>query len=253
MDVLVVGSGSMGRWFGEVLGDADVPDTVDTAVDVSVSYYDERLAAAERAAEETGGTAVSSPVDAYDVVCIAVPIPAATAAIAAHAGRATRAAVDVTGTMSEPVAALGEHAPEVERCSFHPLFAPDREPGNVPMVVDEGGPVTRFLRETLEARGNTPFETTAKEHDEMMEVVQARTHAAILAYGLASEPVPDRYQTSVSATLSDLVERVAGGDARVYSDIQDAFEGADDVAEAASRLAEANGREFEQLYTEIQR
>lgn len=251
MDVLVVGAGSMGRWVGEILQCCDVSDSMAQSDNCSVFYYDERPDTARRAADETGGEMVTEPSSTYEVVCIAVPIPAATAAIAAHADRATRAVLDVTGTMKEPVRALREHAPDVERCSLHPLFSPESEPGNVPMVVEDGGPITSVLREALEARGNRLFETTPEEHDEMMTTVQAKAHAAILAYGLAGEAVPDRYQTAVSDELSDLVRHVARGDPRVYADIQQAFGGADDIATAATQLAGADEQEFQQLYEQI--
>lgn len=251
MEVLVVGAGSMGRWLGGILSDCDSPESgVEPAGDerCTVVYYDEQPDVAKRAAAETGGRTVSTPAETYDLVCIAVPIPVAQTAIATHAPRARLAAIDITGTMAGPVEALETHAPNVERASFHPLFSPDNEPGNVPMVVDNEGPVIAFLREVLEDRGNTVFETTPAEHDEAMGTVQARAHAAILAYGLAGEAVPDRFQTTVSSELSELVEQVGDGESRVYADIQEAFDGAADVADAASKLTSADREEFERLH-----
>jgi prephenate dehydrogenase len=152
--------------------------------------------------------------------------------------------------MAEPVAAMRRHAPNRERASLHPLFAPENEPGNVPVVADAPGPVTDRVRETLESRGNDLFETTPGEHDEAMETVQARAHTAVLAYALAAREVPDRFQTPVSGRLAELVEQVTGGEARVYADIQAAFDGAGDVAAAADRVAAADGTAFERLYRE---
>jgi prephenate dehydrogenase len=145
---------------------------------------------------------------------------------------------------------MREHVPDCERASLHPLFAPANEPGNVPLVVDEGGPVVDTVRETLTASGNDCFETTPEEHDEAMETVQARTHAAVLAYGLAAEAVDERFHTPISAELDDLAGQVTDGEPRVYADIQAAFDGADDVAEAARRIAEADAEVFERLYAE---
>lgn len=243
MDALLVGAGAMGRWLGAVLAGTDL------AVDLAVLDTDSERA--RETAETLGGRAVTpETASAADLVCIAVPIPAAADAIATYGQYADTAILDVTGTMERPVAAMAEHAPECERLSLHPLFAPENEPGNIPAVVDAGGPVTDDVLAALRDRGNDVFETTVEEHDEAMETVQARTHAAVLAFGLAAEDVPERFQTPISAELAALTDQVTGGESRVYADIQSAFEGAEDVAAAARRLADADTETFEQLYDE---
>lgn len=242
MKALVVGAGEMGRWFGEVL-------LTEARDDVALAFADADDAAAEAAAADLDADVAREPATATeDLVCVAVPIQAAPAAIETWAEVADVAIIDVTGTMEAPVAAMREHAPALERASFHPLFAPANEPGNVAVVVDAGGSAVETVREAVAARGNTLYDTTPTEHDQAMATVQARTHAAILAYGLAAEPVPEALHTPVSAGLASLVEQVTDGEARVYADIQVAFEGADDVAEAARRLADADGTDFEALY-----
>jgi prephenate dehydrogenase len=245
MDALVVGAGEMGRWLAGALL-ADAPDPV------SVAFHDADPAAAREATDALDAQAVDpANDDGFELVCIAVPIPAAREAIAEHAGRAGRAIVDVTGTMAEPLAAMHEHAPDRERASFHPLFAPGNEPGNMPVVVDEGGPAVDVVRDALSARDNNLFETTAAEHDEAMATVQARAHAAVLAFGLAAEPVDPAFHTPVSAALADLVAQVTAGEDRVYADIQAAFDGAEDVAAAADRIAGADRDTFESLYESL--
>jgi len=245
MKTLVVGAGEMGRWFADAIAD-------DTSEPVTVAFAD---ADPETASEATGDvTSVESrsvplPVgERFDAVCIAVPIPAAEEAIATHAEHAEQAMVDVTGSAEGPVAAMREHAPDRERLSLHPLFARANAPGNIAVVPDETGPVTDEIRAALAARGNDCFETTAEEHDRAMETVQARAHTAVLAFGLAAEEVPERFQTPISSELTALTEQVTGGESRVYADIQSAFEGADDVADAARQLASADTEAFERLY-----
>jgi len=259
MDVLVVGAGAMGRWLGQALHE-DAPRPA------SVAFVDPDRSAAREAAAAVGGRVVdpageatatdadeatAGEADTFDVVCIAVPLPAASDAITAYAPRAGRAIVDVTGQMAEPLSAMRSHAADRERASFHPLFAPESEPGNVPVVVDADGPAVTMVRDTLAARDNNVFETTATEHDEAMETVQARTHAAVLAFGLAAEPVDPAFHTTVSEPLAELVEQVTGGEPRVYSDIQAAFDGAEDVAAAAKEIAAADPDTFEGIYRRI--
>ncbi|RBI64613.1 prephenate dehydrogenase [halophilic archaeon] len=239
MNVLVVGAGAMGRWFAE-------------SVDCEVAFADADPEAAADAASEVGGRAVALSTDeTFAAVCVAVPMPAAREAIAEHAGNAEEALVDVTGVMADPVAAMAEHAPDRERASLHPLFGPESAPGNVAVVVDSSGPVTDELLAALAARGNDLVETTPEEHDDAMETVQASAHAAVLAFALAAGPVPDGLTTPVYDRLAELADRVGGGDARVYADIQSEFDGADGVATAARRLADADPETFERLYEEV--
>ncbi|MFB6202441.1 MAG: prephenate dehydrogenase/arogenate dehydrogenase family protein [Halorhabdus sp.] len=247
MDVLVVGSGEMGRWFARVLS-----THLETAP--TVTFTDVNTDRARDAADTLDGRTVSLDTDErFELVCIAVPIPAVGDAVATQAPKADRAVCDLAGVMAAPVAAMADHAPDCERVSFHPLFAPTNAPGNVPLVPDEPGPVTDRVRVALSAAGNDLFETTPAEHDSAMQTVQARTHAAILAFGLAAEPVPDRFQTPISAGLFELLETVTGGEARVYADIQAAFAGATDVATAAQQVADADAASFDDLYERARR
>lgn len=242
MNALVVGAGEMGRWLGDVL-------SADVTGEVSLAFADADRQVAESAAASHGADVQPAPEEAMaDLVCIAVPIPAASGAIETWAATSRSAIVDVTGTMAAPIDAMREHAPDCERASFHPLFAPANEPGNFAVVVDEGGPHVDRLRDAIQARGNTLYDTTATEHDEAMETVQAKTHAAVLAYGLAADSVPETLHTPISAGLQELVDQVTGGDPRVYSDIQATFDGAEGVAAAARRLADADESTFERLY-----
>ena len=69
MDVLVVGAGEMGTWFGRTL--AAERD------DVSVAVTDLDSDAADRAADALEGRSVPATTDErFDLACFAVPIPA---------------------------------------------------------------------------------------------------------------------------------------------------------------------------------
>jgi prephenate dehydrogenase len=238
MDLLVVGAGEVGRWLAGV-------------VDADVAFADADPAAAAAAAERTGGrTAALDGDDRFDAVAVAVPMPAAADAVCRHAPRAERAVLDVAGAMGPVVEAGRAAAPDRERLSLHPLFAPRNAPGNVAAVHDAAGPVTDAVRTSLGDAGNEVFDTTPAEHDEAMRTVQAAAHAAVLAYGLAREEVRPEFETPVSRRLDDLVATVTAGSPRVYRDIQRAFDGADDVAAAARRVAESDDESFVRLYRE---
>ncbi|EMA53388.1 MULTISPECIES: prephenate dehydrogenase/arogenate dehydrogenase family protein [Halococcus] len=243
MKLLVVGAGTMGRWFA---GTVAAKRTADT----ELAFADADPDAATAAADAIDGRTI--PLDSdehFDAVCLAVPISAVEERIAAHATQADRAIFDITGVMTDPVTAMAEHAPDRERVSFHPLFAPENSPGTVAVVADAPGPVTDEIRAALAAE-NDLFETTPDEHDEAMATVQARTHAAVLAYALAAEDVREEFHTPISGPLDTLADQILSGSPDVYSEIQTAFDGAEAVADAAARIANADDEEFERLYRE---
>jgi prephenate dehydrogenase len=240
MNVLVVGAGSMGKWFARTLG---------TQSGVAVAFTDTDSEAATRAAEEVGDRAVQADTDDdFDVVCLAVPMPVVAEAIETYAPLATGAVVDITGSMADPLAAMEAIVPDRERASLHPLFAPENAPGSIAVVTASGGEWTERITDALSGAGNDPFDTTPEEHDRAMESVQSGAHAAVLAYALAVEDVPEQFHTPISSELESLAEDVLDGDARVYADIQRVFDGADAVADAAERIADADHDEFTALY-----
>jgi len=239
MDMLVVGAGEMGRWLAHTLDRPVAVTDVDAAVAEQVA---DTLDETRAVPADTGET--------FDVVCLAVPISVVEDAVERYAPNADRAMCDVSGVMTGPVEAMRAALPDRERVSLHPLFAAANAPGNVAVVADAPGPATDALRTDLTAAGNRLFETTAAEHDAAMETVQASAHTAILAYALAAADVREEFATPVSAALDDLVGTVTGGTPQVYREIQETFEGADRVADAARRVAEAEGDGFDELYRE---
>jgi prephenate dehydrogenase len=242
MKLLVVGGGEMGRWFADTVARSD--DTI------HICDTDETTAV-EAAALLGGSVTAEAGTDTYDVVCIAVPMPAVTSVIEQYAGAASEAICDVTGSMADPVDAMRTAAPDLQRLSLHPLFAPPRAPGNVAAVSDQSGAYSELITERIADAGNTVFDTTPAEHDEAMKTVQASAHAAIFAYAEAADDVADEFHTPVSGALADLVSQVTSGEAQVYSDIQDAFDGAEDVATAAQHVAAADTEEFQELYERL--
>ena len=239
MDLLVVGAGEMGRWFAEEM----------VGVVNRIDFYDiDSNAAVETAATLDAGWIDHDDDTAYDIVCIAVPMSVATDSIRDHAGRIEQAMVDITGSMTEPLDAMRTHLTGHERLSIHPLFSAANAPGSIAVVSDTTGPVTETILDVLAQRGNTLVATTASEHDKAMETVQAKVHAAILAFALAAEPVPKGLETPIYRELDNLARAVTHGTPQVYAEIQARFEGAITVADAAREIADADRETFERLY-----
>lgn len=240
MELLIVGAGAMGRWFARAMDSS-----------VSVAFTDANEAIAQEAAEALDVRSVPLEADdQFDAICFAVPMSAIEESIDEHAQRARSAVFDVSGVMAAPLEAMATHAADLERVSMHPLFGPENAPGNVAVVVDSAGSISDRLLERLVADGNTLIETTAEEHDRAMETIQAKAHAAILAYAIASDDVPEGFSTPVSSGLESLVEQVTSGNPRVYAEIQDIFDGSDEIVEAARQIAAADEATFERLYRE---
>ena len=237
MDALIVGAGAVGRWFGSLW-------------DGPVAFADVDRAVASQAAEADQNATVAAldETKTYDLVVVAVPMRVATDVIAEQADRATRALADFTGSMGDPLDAMAEVGEDLERVSFHPLFAPEHAPGRVAKSVGKPGPAVDELTRALVGDGNTVVPVEAGVHDDAMRTVQGRTHAAILAFGLAADPVPEGLETPVYEELAALRARVTDGSPGVYADIQDRFDGVEDLERALSRLSGAERSEFESLY-----
>ena len=238
MDTLIVGAGDVGRWFAEM-------------VPWQVAFADIDRAAAEEAATAFGDRGSVAGLDeetAFDVVVVAVPMRVTEMTIEEQAKRATRAVIDLSGSMCEPLDAMAATAPGAERVSFHQLFAPEHGPGRIAYSVGSDGAVTREIREAFERAGNELVEIEPDIHDEAMGTIQGRAHAAILAFALAASEVPDELSTPVYDQLDQLVERVTGGSPGVYADIQARFDGASEIRDAADRLDRADRDTFEALY-----
>lgn len=241
MRLLVVGAGEMGQWFAQSVAaefDIAIRDTDPAAARETANALDVRIADDD---------------EAFDVVVFAVPMTAIDAAVAAHAGSAERALVDVTGEMADAVTAMRHHGSELERLSLHPLFAATNAPGNIAAVADNSGPVTDAVRAALTDAGNRVFDTTVEEHDRAMETVQAKAHAAVLAYALTADDVPEEFHTPLSGPLEELADQVTDNTPQVYAEIQERFDGAEAVAKAARRIADADPETFAELYEEASR
>lgn len=247
MELLVIGAGEMGRWFADTLAARGV------AARVAFADADPAVAEAAATALDAPAEAVAVALDAdrhFDAVCVAVPLPAAGAVVEEHAAKANEAIVDVTGAMEPPLSAMARVAPDRERLSLHPLFSAANAPGNVAVSRGAPGPTTERIERALDEAGNDLVVVGPEEHDDAMRTVQGRAHAAVLAFALAAADaeIPEGLSTPIHEALADLVAQVTGGTPRVYADIQSAFGGADDVAAAAARVADADREAFEELY-----
>ena len=156
---VIGGKGAMGRCLAEMFGDLGHA--------VMVADVDTQLSI-----EEAAGVA--------DIVVISVPIDVTENVIrqvAAHV-RPDALLMDVTSIKTGPVAAMLEST-TASVIGTHPLFAPSvhsLQGQRVVLCPARPGGWLEWLKQMLHARGLVMMETTPKEHDQAMSIVQVLTH-----------------------------------------------------------------------------
>lgn len=211
MEILVVGgAGAMGGWFVDFFRERG------WSVDVSDPDADESVPL-ERA-------------DEYDVVAVAVPIEATTEVIERVAeGMTDGLLMDITSVKHEPVKAMRAAPEDVELLGTHPMFGPSVRSmrGQTVIVVRERvGPLADRIVEAFNDAGANVQEATAREHDEMMSVVQGLTHFSLVSIGGALERLDfdvdesRRFMSPVYEIILDFVGRVLNQNPDLYAEIQ---------------------------------
>lgn len=211
MNVLVVGgAGAMGGWFVEFFRERGWSvDVSDPDADDSVPLED---------------------ADEYDAVVVAVPIEATPGVIEEVASHMSEGLLmDVTSVKEEPVEAMRAAPDDVEVLGTHPMFGPTVRSmrGQTVIVVRErAGEIAERIVEAFREAGANVQEAGAREHDEMMSVVQGLTHYSLVSIGGALErldfDVDDsrRFMSPVYEITLDFVGRVLDQNPELYADIQ---------------------------------
>lgn len=254
--VLVLGAaGGFGRLLSSLLTEEGYEVVgSDTAPDPGP---DSRLDGYVRADVHAPGDDLRQAVREADWVMACLPADAAMAAFTELSPEMRPGALflDIL-SVKGPICTLMEAGrTDVECISIHPMFAPSLEflGQNVAMVQIRPGPHTGVVEHLLLGWGAKVHHLTAQQHDRSTAAIQAATHAAVIAYGLAlaalgyrtAEALP--ISTPPHRTLLALLARVASGNPGVYWQIQSENPLAEDVrrqlaagAEHLQRLVAAN-------------
>lgn len=195
------------------------------------------------------GTDLLGVLRCADVVLLAVPEQAALAAVrdVAAALPAGALLVDTLSVKTRIVPALRATGSRLELLSINPMFAPSLGLAGRPVAVVgvREGLRSRELLARVEHQGGRLARLTEQEHDRVTAAVQALTHVAVLAFGLAlAELDVDMAAVAAVATpphllLLGLLARISCGPPHAYRDIQvgpNAAAARDALGAAAARL-----------------
>jgi prephenate dehydrogenase len=211
MEILVVGgAGAMGGWF--------------------VDFFRERGWSVDVSDPDADGSVPVESADEYDVVVVAVPIEATAEVIEGVASYMQDGLLmDVTSVKRGPVEAMRTAPEGVEALGTHPMFGPSVRSmrGQTVIVVRErGGPLSERVVDAFRDAGANVQGATAREHDEMMSVVQGLTHFSLISIGGALERLDfdveesRRFISPVYEIILDFVGRVLNQNPELYAEIQ---------------------------------
>jgi prephenate dehydrogenase len=205
---VIGGTGGMGRWFAALL----------TKEGCTVFV--------------TGRKTAMTAVDATrccDVIVVAVPI-AATAEVIRRVGpllTKDKLLMDLTSLKEEPVQLMLQSSPaEVVGC--HPLFGPALEDvtgQNVVLCKARGERWYAWVKNILQNNGLSVSETTPREHDKMMAIVQVLNHLNTISLGMALAAADvalsdvDKYSTPIFRTKMEIVKKIFTESPELYADI----------------------------------
>ncbi|ODS42025.1 MAG: hypothetical protein MSIBF_01370 [Candidatus Altiarchaeales archaeon IMC4] len=167
-----------------------------------------------------------------DVVIITVPIeytPETIKEVAPHVKKGSLL-MDFTSIKEEPCRLMQECAkPGVEVIGTHPVFGPRLSSieGQVFVITNVSGKKwLKWLKEFLDRQRAKVIETTPREHDETMAVVQGLTHFAYIAIGKTLEEMDfdikesRRFSSPIYELMLNLIGRIIGQDPHLYASIQ---------------------------------
>lgn len=187
-----------------------------------------------------------------DMVLLALPENAGLAAVPVAAQLMKEGALlaDTLSVKAQIVPLLAEwaHKQKLQACSVALMFAPTLEMATRPVatVGIAGGDQVDALLGIMRVAGARLIATSADEHDRLASVLQAATHAAVLAYGRAVAKSGCDVGTLLAlapppyTTLMSVLARIVSGTPEVYWSIQT---GSSDAADMRERLRDG----FEEL------
>ncbi|MEM2875132.1 MAG: prephenate dehydrogenase/arogenate dehydrogenase family protein [Candidatus Hadarchaeales archaeon] len=221
MKITIIGAGTMGSWFANLLKEEG-----------KVTLCDIERKIADDAASRLGVSSAPQheAVRSADIILVAVPISETPRVVRSALGFMKTGAllVDISSVKSEVVEVMKEFKGRIELASVHPLFGPGATTlrgKDVISVPVKTGRWYRWLKQFMVKNGATFTEMDAEEHDRLMSVIQSLTHFTLISY-LASASTLKEYcktgkiRTPIFEELRELAKCLLRGDLKMYGEIQ---------------------------------
>lgn len=204
-----------------------------------------------------------------DITIFSVPIrvtPRVIAHVAPFAKRGSLLA-DVTSLKAPAIKAFTSYAAKnVEILGLHPLFAPGAMENLGEQVIaacsERDGPRSRWLRRLLTSSGAIIVDTTPREHDKLMAIVQGITHFSAIASALALSELKVnlretlKFASPVYMLRLAMIGRILNQSPQLYAQIEiensamqpvvAAYQKA--IADLARTVAAGDEQKFEKLF-----
>jgi len=254
---VIGGYGGMGRLFASLLAGEGFP--------VVISGPNE--ASGKEAAEKTGAYYVKDNVKAAedaDIVILSVPINVTLDVIKEVAPHVKSGGLlmDVTSVKEKPCEYMDKYAPaDVEVLGTHPVFGhriPSLDGQVFILTPVRGGKWVSCVRDFLAKHRARVYESTPKEHDHVMAVVQGLTHFNYISIGKTLEKLSfnvresRKYSSPIYDLMLDMVGRIIGQNPKLYASIQMQNPEVTEVhrvfLETASELADAVKKKDEKRF-----
>ena len=222
---VIGGYGGMGRFFASLFTGEGFPVVIsgpnelsgrETARKISAEYVKDNALAAKDA----------------DIVIISVPINATLNVIKEVAPHVMAGSLlmDFTSVKEKPCEYMDKYAPkDAEVLGTHPVFG--HRVGGLEGQVFVLTPVrgkkwVAYIRNFLEEHKARVYESTPKEHDRVMSVVQGLTHFNYISVGKTLEKLDfdikesRKYSSPIYDLMLDMIGRIVGQNPELYASIQ---------------------------------
>jgi len=222
---VIGGYGGMGRFFASLFAGEGFPVVISGPNELSG-----RETAKKIGAEYVKDNALA--VKDADIVIISVPINATLDVIKEVAPHVMAGSLlmDLTSVKEKPCEYMNKYAPkDVEVLGTHPVFG--HRVGGLEGQVFVLTPVrgkkwAPYVREFLEEHKARVYESTPKEHDRVMAVVQGLTHFNYISVGKTLENLDfdikesRKYSSPIYDLMLDMIGRIVGQNPELYASIQ---------------------------------